>query len=92
VLAAGGTRLTLSDGVVAEEVVWNEAALSEGATGGGVSGQFGVPAYQSSNGVLEVSLGSGRPGRSEPDLAVNADPVTGYVVVTGLGASGAPAC
>ncbi len=90
VLAAGGTRLTLSDGVVAEEVVWNEAALSEGATGGGVSGQFGVPAYQSSNGVLEVSLGSGRPGRSEPDLAVNADPVTGYVVVTGLGASGAP--
>lgn len=90
VLAAGGTRLTLSDGTVVEEVVWNEAALSEGATGGGVSSHFAVPGYQSSSGVSEVSLGTARSGRSEPDLAVNADPVTGYEVVTGLGATGAP--
>jgi kumamolisin len=90
VLAAGGTRLTVSGTTVAEEVVWNEAALSEGAGGGGVSVHFSVPSYQSSNGVAEISQTSGKPGRSEPDMAANADPVTGYEVVTGISASGAP--
>jgi kumamolisin len=90
VLAAGGTRLTLSGAAVREEVVWNEAALSEGAGGGGVSVRFPVPAYQSSNGVSEVSLTTGKPGRAEPDMAADADPVTGYEVVTGVSAAGAP--
>lgn len=90
VLAAGGTTLTVSGATVTEEVVWNEAALSEGAGGGGVSVHFPVPLYQSSNGVSEVSLTSGRAGRSEPDLAADADPLTGYEVVTGVSASGAP--
>jgi kumamolisin len=90
VLAAGGTRLTLSGGTATEEVVWNEVALSEGASGGGVSGQFPVPTYQASNGVSELSLATGKPGRSEPDMAANADPVTGYEVVTGVDASTKP--
>ncbi len=90
VLAAGGTRLTLSGASVRDEVVWNEAALSEGAGGGGVSVQFPIPSYQSASGVSEVSLTSGKTGRSEPDMAANADPVTGYEVVTGISASGTP--
>ena len=90
VLAAGGTRLDATGTMVSSEVVWDEAALGEGATGGGVSVQFPVPAYQSASGIAEVSLATGRTGRSEPDMAADADPVTGYEVVTGIDSSGRP--
>jgi kumamolisin len=91
VLGAGGTRLVASGTAISSEVVWNDAATGEGAGGGGVSVYFPVPAYQSANGIEEVSLGTGRTGRSEPDMAADADPVTGYQVVTGIDAAGAPA-
>ena len=90
VLAAGGTTLSVSGTAVSDEIVWNEAALGEGATGGGVSVQFPVPSYQSASGIAEVSLSSRRTGRSEPDMAADADPVTGYEVVTGIDTSGNP--
>ena len=90
VLGAGGTKLVASGTAISSEVVWNEATLGEGAGGGGVSQYFPVPTYQSANGIGETSLSTGKTGRSEPDMAADADPVTGCEVVTGLDSSGNP--
>ena len=45
VLACGGTRLVAADGRISDETVWNELP-NEGATGGGASAFFSVPAWQ----------------------------------------------
>jgi kumamolisin len=81
-LACGGTRLTgdTSSFAVASEVVWNDLATGHGAGGGGVSDAFPVPAYQASAGV-PVSASGGGTGRGVPDVAGNADPMSGYWVV-----------
>ncbi len=79
VLACGGTRLNASNGVITSEVVWNELANQEGATGGGVSRIFPLPSYQASAGV-PIQPDTNFAGRGVPDVAGNADPVTGYVV------------
>src|SRR5208282_1832584 len=52
-LACGGTKLIAdpSTGVISSEVVWNETAAGEGATGGGVSDQFTLPPFQATAGV-----------------------------------------
>jgi len=79
VLGCGGTKLTLSGGEIKTETVWNETANGEGATGGGVSNIFPLPSYQSKAGVppqKETQV----VGRGVPDVAGNADPVTGYKV------------
>ena len=80
-LACGGTKLVgnTSTYAITSEVVWNEQASNEGATGGGVSDAFPLPSYQSRAGV--PALASGSTGRGVPDVAGNADPVTGYQVV-----------
>jgi kumamolisin len=82
-LACGGTRLigNTSSFAITSEVVWNELASSEGAGGGGVSDAFGLPAWQASAGVPVASGGGSSSGRGVPDVAGNADPVTGYLVV-----------
>ncbi|GMA50395.1 hypothetical protein GCM10025857_17520 [Alicyclobacillus contaminans] len=50
-LACGGTRLTTTaDGQIAAEVVWNDGARG-GASGGGVSDVFALPAWQQNAGV-----------------------------------------
>jgi kumamolisin len=52
-LGCGGTKL-LADpatNVISSEVVWNELAAGEGATGGGVSDQFALPSWQANAGV-----------------------------------------
>ena len=46
VLACGGTRLESTAGKATKEVVWNHG-LGKGASGGGVSDKFPLPAYQS---------------------------------------------
>jgi kumamolisin len=81
-LACGGTTLTgdTATSVITSEVVWNELASNEGATGGGVSDVFPLPAYQANAGVPSQSA-TGQTGRGVPDVAGNADPVTGYQVV-----------
>lgn len=79
VLACGGTRLNVSNGAIQSEVVWNELANQEGATGGGVSKLFPLPTYQSSAGV-PAQPESKFAGRGVPDVAGDADPVTGYQV------------
>lgn len=80
VLACGGTTLQGSDGTISSEVVWNETANNEGATGGGVSNVFGLPSYQNSAGV-PTQPQTGFAGRGVPDVAGDADPVTGYYIL-----------
>ncbi|MGD0401623.1 MAG: S53 family peptidase [Candidatus Acidiferrales bacterium] len=79
VLGCGGTKLTLSGTNITGEVVWNETASGEGATGGGVSGFFAIPTYQQQANVPKSP--SGFVGRGVPDVSGDADPTTGYNVV-----------
>jgi kumamolisin len=77
-LACGGTRLTAAGTTIAQEIVWNES--TGGATGGGVSDQFGKPAYQAHANVPKSVNPGNRVGRGVPDIAGDADPQTGYIV------------
>ena len=61
-------------------MVWNELANNEGAGGGGVSDVFPLPSWQANVGVPTIAGGAST-GRGVPDVAGNADPVTGYLVV-----------
>jgi kumamolisin len=79
VLACGGTRLNARGGVIESEVVWNETASGDGATGGGVSTVFALPVWQQGSAVPKSPAGS--PGRGVPDVSGNADPLTGYAVL-----------
>jgi kumamolisin len=79
VLACGGTSLQSSNSSIQNEVVWN-AGAGNGASGGGVSETFPLPAYQQSAKV-PPSVNTGFKGRGVPDVAGDADPATGYQVV-----------
>lgn len=72
VLACGGTRLQANGGSIMSETVWNDGA-NGGATGGGFSRHFSKPLYFQKD--LKIS------GRGVPDVAGNADPETGYLIV-----------
>ena len=79
VISCGGTRLNVDKtGKRAEEVVWHESDTS--ATGGGISDVFPLPQYQT-NARIPVSVDSQKQGRGVPDIAADADPVTGYNVL-----------
>jgi kumamolisin len=78
-LACGGTRLELS-GPSVTEVVWGDGSSGDGATGGGVSDVFPLPAYQDGAGVPPSVNPGGRVGRGVPDVSGDADPATGYAV------------
>jgi kumamolisin len=78
VLACGGTKLTGSGSTITSEVVWNEQASNEGATGGGVSNVFPLPTWQANAKVPAPSVSGG--GRGVPDVAGDADPVSGYQI------------
>jgi len=72
-LACGGTRLTLDDkGNKLNETSW-DLAQGNGSSGGGYTDLFVKPDYQKN-----ISVSS---GRCSPDVAGNADPVTGYPVI-----------
>ncbi|WP_066520102.1 S53 family peptidase [Curtobacterium ammoniigenes] len=77
-LACGGTRLRLAGTTIAQETVWNDGS-GGGATGGGVSDTFAVPAWQQAVGV--PNRAGGGSGRGVPDVAGDADPQTGYRVL-----------
>lgn len=79
-LACGGTTLNASGNSISSEVVWNEVAKQEGATGGGVSNFFALPTYQNSANVPKQPE-TGFVGRGVPDVAGDADPTTGYQVL-----------
>jgi kumamolisin len=80
-VACGGTTLQASSGnsSIVSETVWNEESQGEGATGGGVSDYFPKPDYQGQATVPPPQTQSG--GRGVPDVAGDADPVTGYKVL-----------
>lgn len=80
VLACGGTSLIASENTITSETVWNSDGQS-GATGGGVSTVFSVPVYQSNNGVIPLGAQTSLPGRGVPDVAGDADPNTGYIIL-----------
>lgn len=71
VTACGGTRLELAGDSRAYEKVWNSVDLN-GSTGGGISSIYSNPVWQH----------TGKDRRCLPDLAGNADPVSGYEVIT----------
>jgi subtilase family serine protease len=88
VLGVGGTTLTLtSSSSWSSEVAWND---QYGSSGGGVSSCFSEPSYQSSS-VIQVTTSSASAmpsGRSVPDVAYNADVLTGFWVYDTSGYSG----
>jgi kumamolisin len=79
-LACGGTSVQASGNTITSETVWNDGAQG-GASGGGVSSFFQLPAWQDS---LEVTLTSGGSQpltmRGVPDVSGDANPETGYDV------------
>jgi kumamolisin len=81
VTACGGTKLVAPDKqTIQSETVWNEP--QHGATGGGVSRVFAVPTYQKGLSAARTDNTTATlTGRGVPDLAANADPVTGYDVL-----------
>lgn len=84
VLAVGGTTLHARKGangqMAVTEVVWNDGPGSGG--GGGVSDITPVPSWQ--EGKVPRSINPGEfAGRAIPDVAANADPNTGYLVMNG---------
>lgn len=72
VLGCGGTSIVSVSPV--QEVVWNDGT-DGGATGGGVSSQFLMPSWQANSNI------PGAKYRGVPDVAGNADPNTGWVVM-----------
>jgi kumamolisin len=79
VTACGGTRLVAdaAGATISDESVWNDGA-SGGGTGGGVSALFKPASYQVGVAIPpSVNSGAGL-GRGVPDVAGNADPMTGY--------------
>jgi kumamolisin len=80
VLACGGTSLQAVNGDVRSETVWNDGA-SGGASGGGVSAIFPLPAWQRGLNVTSAQGGSKvLSNRGVPDVSGEADPQTGYYV------------
>ena len=78
-LAVGGTKLLAAGNSIASEVVWNDTRTNQGATGGGVSQVFPLPEWQVGASVPRRPDGS--MGRGVPDVAANASPSTGYMVL-----------
>ncbi len=72
-LACGGTKLVANGAAITSEVVWNETASNEGATGGGISTVYPQPSWQ-------AGIAATKSGRGVPDVSGNADPVSGYQV------------
>jgi len=80
VLACGGTTLQSSGNNITSETVWNDG-VDGGSTGGGVSDDIALPAWQA-NANIPPSVNPGHHvGRGVPDVAGNADPETGYQVL-----------
>jgi len=85
-LGCGGTTLVAdpTTGTISSEVVWNELASNEGATGGGVSDQFALPTWQADAGVgpraaAQPAAASGAAGAAASDAAAG-DAAAGDVV------------
>lgn len=77
VVAVGGTELyTTNATTFSKETVWNNLSQSEGATGGSPSTIEPIPSWQQGVGANGSSS-----NRGVPDIAFDASPVTGSLVV-----------
>ena len=87
-LACGGTRVTATANAIVSETVWNDGTPAAGATGGGVSDFFPLPAWQEGLQSTDVQGATQLlPRRGVPDVAADADPRSGYqIVVDGVSA------
>lgn len=81
VLGCGGTTLQGSGSQISSEVVWNDGT-NGGATGGGISDYIALPSWQQNANVPPSVNPGGHVGRGVPDVAANADPNTGYQVLS----------
>ena len=77
-LACGGTSLIATRRGIISEAAWN---CDQGESGGGVSGLFDAPPWQS--GYRIATTRTGHRGRGVPDVAADGDPDTGYRVYVG---------
>ncbi|MFI5157882.1 MAG: S8 family serine peptidase [Sphingobacteriales bacterium] len=77
-LACGGTSLKVNGTTITSETVWHNS--TDSASGGGISGYFTLPDYQS-NTNIPLNADTQFKGRGVPDVAANADPDTGYNVL-----------
>jgi kumamolisin len=80
-LGCGGTSLHSSATAITNEAVWNDGAQG-GSTGGGVSTFFALPTWQ--KGLQTTGKNGKRTAltkRGVPDVAGDADPATGYIVM-----------
>jgi sugar lactone lactonase YvrE len=79
VTGVGGTSLVLNaDGTVKSETVWGgvtSVSNGSGATGGGISGVFSRPSWQTGAGLPAGSM------RAVPDVAALGDPATGVAII-----------
>jgi kumamolisin len=79
-LACGGTSIAAAKGAITRETVWNDGA-NGGASGGGVSAGFALPAWQKGLKATNAKgVGHALAKRGVPDVAGDADPETGYQV------------
>jgi hypothetical protein len=78
VLAVGGTSLNSVRPPLSatDETVWNDGS-TDGAAGGGSSSSWPSPAWQSSSGVLGLSVGG---PRQLPDVSASADQSRGVTI------------
>jgi subtilase family serine protease len=81
VTSVGGTTLLASlTGAYISETAWNESQQGDGATGGGVSKVFALPAFQQN--IVNSQT------RAINDISLDGDPLTGVPVVTSSMMSG----
>jgi hypothetical protein len=76
VTTCGGTTIENISGSAFTEITWND----NGVTGGGISDHFPPPPWQQWAAV-PPSVNDGHHGRGIPDVAGNADPDSGYVLI-----------
>jgi kumamolisin len=86
VLGVGGTKLTANGNStnltsIADEVVWNDLSIGDGAGGGGISVVFPKPDYQNGVSIPPSADAPHKVGRGVPDVCAVADPDTGVVVI-----------
>jgi len=93
ITGVGGTNLQTSGGAYGSESVWSNPTDTQRSPkgsggGGGISGLFPEPSWQTGPGVKnQYSNGN----REVPDVAADADPQTGYAIYCTVSAAGCPA-
>ncbi len=95
VTGVGGTTLSLNgNNSYGAEISWSDQTAGYGS-GGGVSQLWTMPSYQQGTGVISsnssgipCNAASGSYCRQVPDVALNADPNSGYLVYCTISAAG----